>query len=237
MRCEYKKMPPRLFKAADLCSQGSSWALALEGGDLSEDGQLAKRYSVGAVKRTVAFYSVVRLAWHCWHPVIFLCSYFLSAGAADGGWDAATVATACVAIRECLYLLVVAVCLFANPAFLLVDVVASVRDKDASFGEGGWSFLATFVFSPEKLVAFAAFEEGGLGIDSLASAALFFGMAIDFAGVVALASMYPALLTGDAHWPIAVGVVPTALSWMWMLCCIAVEWLDLDLGIDKAHGD
>ena len=31
--------------------------------------------------------------------------------------------------------------------------------------------------------------------------------------------------------------VARSLVWMCMLCCIVVEWLDLDLGEDKAHGD
>jgi hypothetical protein len=63
-----------------------------------------------------------------------------------------------VAVREALYALTVLAALCGNPAFLLVDVGASVRDTGAGFfggygfvAVGGYGFLAAYVLAPEKL--------------------------------------------------------------------------------------
>ena len=50
--------------------------------------------------------------------------------------------------------------------FLLVDVGASVRDTDGEAFEHGYGFLAMYVLAPEKFVAMAAYDEGGLGSSS-----------------------------------------------------------------------
>ena len=65
-------------------------------------------------------------------------------------------------MREALYLLLVLACTWANPAFLLVDVGASVRDTEASLGRGGYEFLALYVLAPEKVVFSALLLAGGL---------------------------------------------------------------------------
>ena len=49
---------------------------------------------------------------------------------------------AAVAVREALYLLTTLAGLAYNPAFLLVDVAASVRDKKSGGITGGYTFLA-----------------------------------------------------------------------------------------------
>ena len=58
-----------------------------------------------------------------------------------------------VAVRESLHLAFANIAVLVNPAYLLVD--ASVRS-------GGLSFQALFVLAPEKVVALAIFERGGI---------------------------------------------------------------------------
>ena len=61
-----------------------------------------------------------------------------------------------VLLREALYLLAVGACAWVNPAFLLVDVAASVRDEG---GGGGYGFLAMYVVAPEKYVRRVSFDQ------------------------------------------------------------------------------
>jgi hypothetical protein len=72
-----------------------------------------------------------------------------------------------VLLREALYLLFVVACAWVNPAFLLVDVAASVRDEGARGEQGGNTFLAMYVLAPEKYVATALFYSGGLDKEGL----------------------------------------------------------------------
>eukprot|EP01047_Picozoa_sp_COSAG01_P124179 COSAG01_NODE_53149_length_341_cov_0.822314_1_plen_108_part_01 len=73
-----------------------------------------------------------------------------------------------VLLREALYLLAVGACAWVNPAFLLVDVGASVRDEDVGIPfAGGYLFLTMYVVAPEKYVGLALFLEGGLDKDKL----------------------------------------------------------------------
>jgi hypothetical protein len=70
---------------------------------------------------------------------------------------------ALLSVRQGLHILVVLLCACVNPAFLLVDVGASMRDRGDSLG--GYSFLAMYVVAPEKFVALALLgEKGGLNI-------------------------------------------------------------------------
>ena len=69
--------------------------------------------------------------------------------------------------REALYLLTTLAALWCNPAFLLVDVAASVRDTAGYGFEKGYAFLGTYVLAPEKFVANAAFGEGGANHESV----------------------------------------------------------------------
>ena len=103
-----------------------------------------------------------------------------------------------MAAREALYALTVLAALCGNPAFLLVDVGASVRDTDAEHGEGGYAFLAMYVLAPEKLAAVAAFGGGGCGLTP--------GVAPPFRAVLGLrlAATYSA---GGSHANLAVAAV------------------------------
>ena len=92
-----------------------------------------------------------------------------------------------VLLREALYVLAVVACAWVNPAFLLVDVAASVRDEGAEDLDKGYAFLAMYVVAPEKYVAMALFGEGGLGmLDVLIAATVLLGPLLDLCGLGAL---------------------------------------------------
>ena len=122
-----------------------------------------------------------------------------------------------VAGREALYLLSVLACTVVNPAFLLVDVGASVRDitvDDVHLDvDGGYSFLFMYVVAPEKFVAAALFGEGGLDIEDLYMAALFGGALLDLCGLAALGA---GLSAGSLPAALAVGYSVTALGALWL---------------------
>ena len=72
---------------------------------------------------------------------------------------------ALLSVRQGLHILIVLLCVCANPAFLLVDVGASMQDEAGGHPwTSGYSFLAMYVVAPEKFVALALFEKGGLNI-------------------------------------------------------------------------
>ena len=71
-----------------------------------------------------------------------------------------------VLFREALYLSAVLACAIANPAFLLVDVGASVNDDEAKDFKGGYVFLAMYVIAPERYVGNALLAEGGLAVQN-----------------------------------------------------------------------
>eukprot|EP01047_Picozoa_sp_COSAG01_P087532 COSAG01_NODE_20183_length_966_cov_3.078431_1_plen_156_part_00 len=105
------------------------------------------------------------LLWHWLQPVVYfmvLGCHWAELDAVQRGFGAA------VAVREVLYVAATLLGLCANPAFLLVDVGASVRDTGRSGAQGGWPFLALYALAPEKYVLMAALGGGGLDLDGMA---------------------------------------------------------------------
>jgi hypothetical protein len=183
-----------------LRTRGNSWARALAANDQSAAGG-----ALTAVGRLLFCHWVQpALYW-----AVFACFYDQIDGAQWGfGWA--------VAVREALYLLTTLVALYANPAFLLVDVGASVRDVTAGgVGSSGYGFLALYVLAPEKFVACAAYGNGGLGWMCMMILALLGGALLDLCSVGALIAGLAAgnLLPGA----LAVGYAATTLDGLLML--------------------
>ena len=180
-------------------STKSNWAAALEANGMSPRGALAS----GTAKL---------LFWHCWQPVFYfwvLAECFSSLEPLQQAFGCA------VGVREALYLLSVLVCTWVNPAYLLVDVGASVRDPDIASNEGsrrrlegGYIFLAAYVLAPEKFIAGALFMEGGLN-NGVIGVALLGGALLDLCGVGALGA---GLGSGNLPPALAVGYCVTALG-------------------------
>ena len=118
-----------------------------------------------------------------------------------------------MAAREALYLLSVLMCAWVNPAFLLVDVGATVRDGTVRGLNGGYSFLFMYVADPEKLVALALFDTGGLASYALMGVAMLGGSLLDLCGVAALGAGVGA---GNLPPALAVGYSVTALGALFM---------------------
>eukprot|EP01047_Picozoa_sp_COSAG01_P011795 COSAG01_NODE_520_length_16006_cov_6.454077_3_plen_488_part_00 len=184
-----------------LIKEGSSWAGAVEA-----NGQSPAGATLTAAGRL--------LFWHWLQPAlywaVFACFYDQIRPGVDGaqkgfGWA--------VAVREALYLLNTLVALYANPAFLLVDVGASVRDTAGHglAGRSGYGFLAMYVLAPEKFVALAAYSKGGLDWECVTFLALLGGVLLDLCGVGALIA---GLAAGSLPGALAVGYAATALAFL-----------------------
>ena len=126
-----------------------------------------------------------------------------------------------VAAREALYLLTTLVALRLNPAFLLVDVGAPVRDTTSS-SLSGYSSLAFYVLAPDKFVAFAVYDENRLdSVRALAAFVFSGGMLLDLCGVGALIA---GLAAGSLPGALAVGYVASTLAGLFFAtdCCPCV---------------
>ena len=195
------------FTAEKLCSEpgpAGHWATACAAGGLSPYGAAAQ--AVGKL-----------LGWHLAQPVGYFVVYgcAVSAGEIDGlqRWLGGF-----VLLREALYLLAVVACAWVNPAFLLVDVAASVRDEGED-GERiifhGYAFLGMYVFAPEKYVANALLD---LNLaDPIVST---FGPLLDLCGLGALSC---GLGAGGLPLALAVGYTVTALGALWLAWFVVVE--------------
>lgn len=131
--------------------------------------------------------AIVRLGmWHLLQPLLYfivLSCYWSELDMWQRGFGSA------VAVREAMYLIATTSALWLNPSFLLIDVAASVRDKDTGGIKGGLGFLTMYVFAPEKYVTFALGQaiKAARNDDSQLFVYIVFGMALlDLCGVGAL---------------------------------------------------
>jgi hypothetical protein len=99
------------------------------------------------------------LLWHWMQPVLYWKVLYCTWSDIDGLQAVFGVA---VAMREAGYVIATLICMKVNPAFLLVDVVASVKDATDGGANSGLAFLLTYAFAPEKFVLMAALGRGGL---------------------------------------------------------------------------
>ena len=128
---------------------GYTLAMVLEKDSNWEDALVANNISpFGA-----ALSAIVKLGmWHWMQPFLYfivLSCYWTELDMWQRGFGSA------VAIREAMYLIATTIALWFNPSFLLIDVVATVRDQDKGGIHGGLGFLTMYVFAPEKYVTFA----------------------------------------------------------------------------------
>ena len=91
-----------------------------------------------------------------------------------------------------------------------------MRDDTDDWTSGGYGFLVFYVLAPEKSVALAAFEKGGLNNGVLAALIVLGGMSLDLCGVGALVA---GLAGGVLPAALAVGYAATALGG---LCAIGI---------------
>jgi hypothetical protein len=110
--------------------------------------------------------------------------------------------------------------MYVNPAFLLVDVGASMRQlPDEGTCESGYTFLVMYVMAPEKFV-FLALLEGGLQMTECAYILLIGSTLLDVCGIVALGA---GIGVEDLPPPLAVGYSITTLATLVVLALLSVE--------------
>eukprot|EP01046_Picozoa_sp_COSAG06_P017263 COSAG06_NODE_1167_length_10451_cov_16.691654_1_plen_675_part_00 len=202
---EHLRTTPPGFTCSQLNNPGSSWAAARDGNDHSRCGALAR----GTTKL---------LLWHALQPALYAYVFSDAFPTLEpvqrwlGGF---------VLLREALYLLAVGACAWVNPAFLLVDVAASVRDKGARGLNGGYGFLAMYVVAPEKYVGLALLDPGGLNKGSLATTVVaVLGPLVDLCGLGALGA---GLGAGGLPPALAVGYTVTALGALFIAWVFVVQ--------------
>ncbi len=189
---------------SQLYSSSSSWATAVQ--------QNGTRPCTAVMQAVGRFFF-----WHVIQPVGYCVVFWVYFPTLEplqrwlGGF---------VLLREALYLLAVVACAWVNPAFLLVDVAASVRGPSHDGLEGGYAFLAMYVLAPEKYVALALFGKGGLDSCLVIPVVILLGPLLDLCGLGALGA---GLGAGGLPPALAVGYTVTALGALFMAWMFVVE--------------
>jgi hypothetical protein len=211
---------------------GSSWAAACESKDLSPQSGNAR---VQAALRL--------LFWHAIQPLVYFWAF---EAAAPTFGDRELFLARGVYIREVMYFVSALLCTAVNPAFLLVDVAATVSgaaETESSYdGDGrcyetrrqrdealkrsghrkqaGIAFLLMYVISPEIYTVQALCGKGGLNNTKglvLAVLATWGYMILDWFGVFALRAGFD---RGHLIIPAALAVSYGAATLVWVMACI-----------------
>lgn len=213
--CPYCFIDPTIapgFTFIDLLVSSKTWADAAERNDSSSTAALCK--------------GLARLVfWHLLQPPLYFLVLVKYVDLIDPVQLGLGIA---VGVREAIYFLSTLACCWANPAFLLVDVSASVRlgehARDYEWRDPLWSgypFLCMYVLAPEKYVGLSLASDGGLGMvgrnrGACGGCSLILAVALgvtssmlDLCGVVALISGWR---SGSLPLPLAVGYSVTTFA-------------------------
>ena len=185
---------------------GSSWAAACESKDLSPQSGNAR---VQAALRL--------LFWHAIQPLVYFWAF---EAAAPTFGDRELFLARGVYIREVMYFVSALLCTAVNPAFLLVDVAATVSGAAETESSCGIAFLLMYVISPEIYTVQALCGKGGLNNTKglvLAVLATWGYMILDWFGVFALRAGFD---RGHLIIPPALAVSYGAATLVWVMACI-----------------
>lgn len=194
---------PPGYEFGKLTSSDSSWSEAIVDNGLSPHGALAR----GLVKA---------LFWHLLQPCLYFYVYFdahLSLEPVQRGFGNA------VAVREAIYLLSSLACICVNPAFLLVDYSAP---------QGALFFAAMYTIAPEKYVALALLDKGGLDKQCLLHMLVFGGPVLDACGLAALGAGI-----GEGNLPLALAVGYSVTTLIWPVAITALVWLGIKKSVEE----
>ena len=165
---DHHQTTPPGFTFGQLIVSGSSWLAAQQSNDYT-------------CTRAIVFGTTKLLLWHVMQPALYFYVFLSAYPNLD---PAQRWLGGLFGLKEALYLLVVLGCVVVNPAFLLVDVHATVR---STAGIEGPSFLLTYVLVPHFYVGWALFSQGGLNWEREPSTyAACLPMTLGFAGFLAL---------------------------------------------------
>jgi hypothetical protein len=150
------------------------------------------------------------LFWHTLQPILYFVVFAICSSDLD---RLQFTLGAMVGGREGLYLLCTILCVLCNPAFLVVDVQASIADEKATSIAPEWeygpSFLALYVLAPEKFVAFALFGKQGFNVRWLGNLIVVVSIILDLCAVGALGA---GLGSDVLPLPLAIGYIVSALG-------------------------
>lgn len=157
--------------------------------------EACEKAGVGGLRAALSAFARLCL-WHLLQPTVYLIALAVY-WPQLGGWSHTL--GALVGVREGLYVVMCFVGLWVHPAYLLVDVRATLRDD---YHDDSLFFAIMYVLAPEKFVTLAALK--GLGIDDGIGAPLLSAtILLDACGIAALvvaivpaAPFPPALLVG-----------------------------------------
>ena len=187
---------------ANLTWSGCSWAAAVEANGMSPREALA----TGIAKLQF---------WHVLPPVLYFYGFidaYSTLEPLQRGFGCG------VAVREAVYLLSILMCAWINPACLLVDIGASVRDGSEP-RYSGLTSLAIYVLAPERFAVIALMEKGGLDRDDLMTLAFLLVLPLlDFCGLGALGA---GLGAGNLQPALAVGYSVTTFGALLMLALMS----------------
>eukprot|EP01043_Picozoa_sp_COSAG02_P025508 COSAG02_NODE_1436_length_12609_cov_1282.385292_6_plen_738_part_00 len=189
------------FTMNDLDTHGSSWAGAVEKNGLSQCDALAQGF-------------VRLLFWHVAQPLGYFYVFHVTSAINYAGYV--------VWLREAVYLALVVFSTCVKPAFLLVNVRATVQDRETPrVHVRGYGFLAMYVLCPEKFVACALFGtvamDVGNGLGVLCCAWWFL---LDLSG---LGAFVYGRTSGNMPPALAVGYLVTSVSVIGMLLLLSAN--------------
>jgi hypothetical protein len=168
--------PPGFLKMTDVKDGGAPTYINDPHGD----------YAYGMPAFAAAMMALVRLLRHLGYPAAI---WFVLVANRD---VVPALVFALLSVRQGLHILFVLTCACVNPTFLLVDIGASMQDEVGQIrGKqpwvGGYTFLTMYAVAPEKFVALALFEKGGLNNQWLKGGRVVLCSALlDFCGLAAL---------------------------------------------------
>ena len=193
-----------------VCRPNSTWAEAQSNLSLTVPAAVAR--SIGRL-----------LFWHVLQPAAYLAALWTVWYQLDA---LQTLLGLIVGVRELIYLLATFALAVKNPTFLLLDVVACYRDRDANrecidtngskIMNGGLSFGLMYMCMPEKAVERALFSEAGVGAGVGARRPLCVGAGAVF-DIIGCAALGYGLSTGKLPMVLAIGYCMTALGGLGML--------------------
>lgn len=150
------------------------------------------------------------LGWHWLQPALYCALLALNWPEID---KAQKVFGTCVAVREALYFLSTCLCMWTNPAFLLVDIGATVR-SDKTYSSlpvlSGYRFLLMYVVAPEKFVSLAYF--GWQPKRYMCYGSILYSMICVLLDLCSVGALAAGLTSGSLPPGLAIGYVATAIA-------------------------
>ena len=156
------------------------------------------------------------LGWHWLQPSLYWALLAMHWGDIDAAQRVFGVG---VAVREALYFLSTCVCLWTNPAFLLVDIGATVRSDEMvtrNPAGSGYPFLLLYVVAPEKFVAMALFgwQDGEIPLLGVprANAGMLYSLGCLLLDVCSVGALVAGLVSARLPAGLAIGYTATAVA-------------------------